>query len=81
MSESVLRSIDSKLAVILRLLALNIVQDKTLNEKIYLLHNTGMTPAQIAILLDKTSNHIRVTLHSIKKTKNETGRNIIKNTN
>ena len=76
MSEKILESIDKKMSTLLKLLALNAVTDKSLNEQITLLHNAGMTPAEIAKILNKTSNHIRVALHTIKKNQKETSNNL-----
>jgi pseudouridine-5'-phosphate glycosidase len=67
MSDNILKSIDGKLTMIIRLLALDVVKGRTLNEQIELLHNTGMSASEIAAALGKTSNNIRVQLHLMKK--------------
>ena len=67
MSDDVLKSIDNKLTMIIRLLALDVVKGRSLNEQIELLHNAGMSASEIAAALGKTSNNIRVQLHLMKK--------------
>ena len=67
MSDELQKSIDGKLTVISRLLALSIVRGRPLNEQMELLHNAGMTVAEIATTLGRTPNHVRVELHLMKK--------------
>ncbi len=69
MSEDLLKSIDKKLTVMSRLLALNAVKHKPLNEQIELLSNAGMGVAEIASMLGRTPNNVRVQLHRKKKSK------------
>ena len=62
MNEELQKSIDDKLTVISRLLSLSIVRGRPINEQMELLHNAGMTVAEIATTLGKTPNHVRVEL-------------------
>lgn len=67
MDEKQFTTIISKLDSIIRLLALNTVQGRTLKEQVSLLSSIGFQPKQIADMLGKTPNHIRVILHEIRK--------------
>ncbi len=67
MSDEAFKSIDSKLTVISRLLALNVVKGRPLNEQMQILHNVGMSVAEIASTLGRTTNNVRVQLHLMKK--------------
>lgn len=67
MSEEILKSIDAKLTVVSRLLALNVVKGRPLNEQMQILHNAGMSVAEIATTLGRTPNNVRVQLHLMKK--------------
>ena len=67
MSDELLKSIDKKLTVVSRLLALNAVKGRPLNEQMELLHNAGMSVAEIATTLGRTPNNVRVQLHLMKK--------------
>lgn len=67
MTEDILKSIDSKLTVVSRLLALNVVKGRPLNEQMQILHNAGMSVAEIASTLGRTPNNVRVQLHLMKK--------------
>jgi hypothetical protein len=69
MSEVLLRSLDRKMSMLIRLLALDVAKGRPLIEQIDLLHNAGLNPSEIATLLGKTPNNIRVQLHSLKKRK------------
>jgi predicted transcriptional regulator len=67
MSDEILKSIDSKLTVVSRLLALNVVKGRQLNEQMQILFNAGMSVAEIASTLGRTPNNVRVQLHLMKK--------------
>lgn len=67
MSEEVLRKIDSRLHIMTKLLALDVVKGRPFQEQVKLLYGTGMTPSEIADCLSKTSNNVRVALHYLKK--------------
>jgi len=59
--------ISAKLDVIIKLLAMSAVEGKQLKQQVSLLHSLGLQPRQIADVLDKTPNHIRVVLHELRK--------------
>lgn len=67
MSEDLLKSIDSKMTVLSRLLALSVVKGRPLNEQMQILHNAGMSVAEIASTLGRTPNNVRVQLHLMRK--------------
>ena len=67
MSDEILKSIDSKLTVVSRLLALSVVKGRPLSEQMDLLHNAGMSVAEIASTLGRTPNNVRVQIHLKKK--------------
>ncbi len=67
MSEEILKSIDNRLSSIVKILSFSIIKGKPLNESIELLYNAGLTPADIASILGKTPNNIRVQIHLLKK--------------
>lgn len=67
MSEDLLKSIDTKMTVLSRLLALNVVKGRPLNEQMQILHNAGMSVAEIASTLGRTPNNVRVQLHLMRK--------------
>ncbi|GEM_PF-1427821 len=69
MNEEILNSIDSKLTIVIRLIALEAVKGRPLQEQVELLSSAGMTPSEIAAALGKTPNNIRVQLHLVKKSK------------
>lgn len=71
MSEELLKSIDQKLEMVTKLLALQVAKGRTFMEQIELLSNAGLSPVQIASCLGKTPNNIRVQLHFIKKKKSK----------
>lgn len=67
MSEDILKAIDDKLSKMIKLVSLNVVKGRPFVEQIGLLHNAGLAPAEIATILGKTPNNIRVQLHHLKK--------------
>lgn len=67
-----LRQISSKLDVLIRLTALNIVKDtKTQKDQISLLSEAGFQPKQIADIIGSNNNVVSVTLNVLKKKKTE----------
>lgn len=71
-SESTLKEISSKLDILIKLSALNLVKDsKIQKEQIVLLSGAGFQPKQIADILGTTNNVVSVTLASIKKKRGE----------
>lgn len=67
MSEHILKSIDEKMKLVVRLLALDLIKGRPLNQQIELLYNASMSTAEIAAVLGRTPNNIRVQLHLMKK--------------
>jgi len=67
MSEDILKSIDSKLDMLTKLTALNVVKGRTFTEQVQMLHSIGMSPSEIASCIGKTPNNVRVAIHGIKK--------------
>jgi len=61
--EKMLRKID----VIMKLMAAEAVRGKSLREQIQFLDSLGLQPIEIADILGKSSNHIRVELVHIRK--------------
>lgn len=70
-SEDILKDIDAKLNVMIKLQALEVVKGRILTEQVQMLDNIGMTPSQIASCLGKTPNNVRVALHAVRKKKSE----------
>ncbi len=58
-----------KIDVLVRLSALNIIKDKEYTGQVELLSSVGLQPKEIAELLGKTPNSVRVTLSRLKKNK------------
>lgn len=55
------------MTVLSRLLALNVVKGRPLNEQMQILQNAGMSVAEIASTLGRTPNNVRVQLHLMRK--------------
>jgi len=64
------QKISDKLDILIKLTALNIIKDIDYSEQVKLLSSIGLQPKDIAELLGKTSNSVRVTLSRIRKRKN-----------
>jgi len=58
-----------KLNMLIKLTAANVIKDKEFKEQVRLLSSVGLQPKEIADILDKTPNHIRVIVFSLKKGK------------
>ena len=69
MTEDTLKSIDTRLKIITKLIALDVVKGRTFQEQVKLLHGVGMQPYEIAECLGKTPNNVRVAIHALKKKK------------
>lgn len=67
LSKNEFYQISEKLDIIIKLLAINIVQGRPLKEQVRLLSETGLQPKQIASILGKKPGHIRVILHNLRK--------------
>ena len=65
--ENILKSIDSKLDMLTKLMALDVVKGRTFSEQVKMLHSIGMSPSEIASCVGKTPNNIRVVIHGLKK--------------
>lgn len=77
MDEQQFKQLSNKMDTIIRLLALNAVEGKQLKDQTSILCSFGFQPKQIAEMLGKTPNHIRVLLHELRKetTHQEKGEN------
>ncbi len=56
-----------KLDMLIKLAALNALKGREFRDQVKVLYNIGFRPKEIAELLGKTPNNIRVTLSLIKK--------------
>ena len=71
MSDDPLMSIDSRLKLITKLMAIDVTKGRTFQEQVKLLHDVGMQPSEIAECLGKTANNVRVAVHALKKKKGD----------
>lgn len=69
MSDDILKSMDSRLKLITKLIAIDVVKGRTFQEQVKLLHDVGMQPSEIAECLGKTANNVRVAVHALNKKK------------
>ena len=76
MSEEISKSIEHRLTIMIRLLALSVVKGRPLNEQMQILHNAGMSVGEIASTLGKTPNNVRVQLHLLKKRSRKVGEDV-----
>jgi len=67
MSDEVLKSIDGKLSLILKIMVKNDIEGLTNTESAPLLKNIGFTIAEIAEIIGSTPGSVRVTLNRIQK--------------
>jgi hypothetical protein len=63
--------LDKKISMLMKIVALDAVKGRPLNEQIHLLDSIGMSPAEIASCLGKTPNTVRVLLHRVRRDRNE----------
>lgn len=63
------RLIIDRLDILIKLTAANAIRDKGLKDQVNLLSSVGLQPKEIADILGKTPNNIRVTLSTIRKEK------------
>jgi len=70
LNESQFEKLEKQNEMIIRLLAAIAIQGKNLNEQVKLLSDVGLQPLEIATILGKKPNLIRVTKSSIKRKKN-----------
>ncbi len=67
MSEESLEVISKKLDTIIRLVALDVTRGREEKEKVALLSQANFAPKEIAEILGKTPNSVRVMLFKIRK--------------
>jgi len=67
MEEKQINEITKRLDKLIRIIALSSTRDLTLTEKIYLLHQAGFAPKEIADILGTTSNVVNVRLSEMRK--------------
>jgi len=58
-----------KLDTLVKLTVLNTIKDKEYKDQVELLSSIGFQPKEIADMLGKTSNSVRVTLSNLRKDK------------
>lgn len=58
-----------RLNILIKLSAANIIQGKSFAEQVDLLSMVGLQPKEIGELLNKSANHVSVTLNALKKKK------------
>ncbi len=63
------RILIDKLDTLIKLTAANVIQEKCFKEQVRLLSSVGLQPKDIADILGKTPNNVRVTLSMIRKGK------------
>lgn len=56
-----------RLDTIIRLLALNVTKGRPVKEKIFMMSQAGFQPKEIAVILGKTPNSVRVALFKVRK--------------
>lgn len=69
MDEKQFEIITKKMDSLAKLLAQNVIKDKTVNEQVDTLRKAGFRPIEIADLLGKTPNQINVTISLLEKAK------------
>lgn len=71
MKDDIAYRIIEKLDTIVKLCAITALKDLSFNEQVMTLSEMGMPPKEIAVILAKTPNHIRVALSTLKKRKSK----------
>lgn len=69
MSDEVGYAIIEKLNLLIKLSALSFLKDKEFKEQVRVLADVGLPPKEIAELLGKTANNVRVTLSTMRRAK------------
>lgn len=69
-----LNELNEKVSILIRMAGLALTRDKPQREKIGLLGLTGLTPKEIAQLLETTSNTVSVELSKSRKAKRKPGK-------
>jgi DNA-directed RNA polymerase specialized sigma24 family protein len=67
--ESDLREVSQKLETVIRLLAIDVIKGRELKDQVRLLDQAGLSPRDIAEILGKTPNAVRVALFTLRRTK------------
>jgi hypothetical protein len=70
-SEDDLRKMSEKIDIVIRLLAMDLIKGRELKDQVRLLDRAGLKPKDIADILGKTPNAIRVALFSLRRTKGD----------
>jgi hypothetical protein len=65
------KQLSNKIDTIIKLLAVNVVEGKQLKDQVSMLSSFGFQPKQIADMLGKTPNNIRVILHRLREERGE----------
>lgn len=65
------REFVDKLEIIIKLLSYQITEEKDFKDQVKLLSTLGLAPREIADILNKTPNNVRVTLNYLKKIKDK----------
>lgn len=66
-----------KLDILVKLTVLNTIKDKEYKDQVKLLSSVGFQPKEIADMLGKTANSVRVTLFKLRKDKgSKTGKKV-----
>lgn len=60
-----------KLNMMVKLSAFSLLKGREFKEQVWILSEIGLQPKEIAEMLGKTANHVRVTLSMIRKEKNK----------
>ena len=71
MDEQQFKQLSNKMDTVIRLLALKTVEGKELKIQVSMLSSCGFQPKQIADVLGKTPNNIRVVLHRLREERGE----------
>jgi len=67
MDEQQFKQLSTKLDMIIKLLAINVIEGKDIKNQVSILSSSGYQSKQIGEIIGKTPNHIRVILHGIRK--------------
>jgi len=65
------KQLSNKMDIIIKLLAMNMVEGKQLKDQVSILSSFGFQPKQIADVLGKTPNNVRVILHRFRQERGE----------
>jgi len=67
MNDEIEYRIIDRLNILIKLSALNILNDKEFKEQVRILSNIGLKPKEMAEILGKTPNNVRVMLSYVRK--------------